>query len=154
MTEVILDNPTPDQAEWKQTRISGGWLTNKDTQMLFSNDLQYITAASEATIHVYSVSTGKMTGNLVGHNNRITGLNYNPFNPFQLYSSSLDGSIKLWDVMDGVLLTTWEIGFPVTKMTVDPIRQSVIYFFLKFKLDQRSKKVLDINTNITFTRWI
>ena len=119
--------------EWRQTRISGGWLVNSETYLLFSTDSRCIITAAEATIRIYSIQTGVLVGNLVGHNGRITAVVKNPFNPLQLYSSSLDGTIKLWDTMDGVLLSTWDVGFPVTKMIADPVRRSVLYTFSKIQ---------------------
>jgi hypothetical protein len=37
----------------------------------------------------------------------------NPHNAFQLITGSLDGRIKVWDLLDGVLLQTIGVGNPV-----------------------------------------
>jgi len=37
----------------------------------------------------------------------------NPHNAFQLITGSLDGHIKVWDLLDGVLLQTIGVGNPV-----------------------------------------
>lgn len=42
----------------------------------------------------------------------------NPKNSLQLYSASLDGTIKLWDFNDAVLLKTFEVGVPITHMVM------------------------------------
>nr|XP_009916384.1 PREDICTED: WD repeat-containing protein 75-like [Haliaeetus albicilla] len=45
-----------------------------------------------------------------GHADLVTGVQLNPHNHMQLYSSSLDGSIKLWDFMDGIPIKTFTVG--------------------------------------------
>uniref|UniRef100_A0A4W3JV50 WD repeat domain 75 n=1 Tax=Callorhinchus milii TaxID=7868 RepID=A0A4W3JV50_CALMI len=55
--------------------------------------------ATEECVHV-----------LHGHNDLVTGIHLNPKNNLQLYSSSLDGTIKLWDFTDGILMKTFVVG--------------------------------------------
>ncbi|KAG8904180.1 DNA helicase rad5 [Tulasnella sp. 403] len=40
----------------------------------------------------------------------------NPDNPLQLYTSSLDGTIKLWDWLEGVILHSWTMNRPTMRM--------------------------------------
>ena len=68
---------------------------------------------------VYSTVTGLVVSTLsakrdVGsHTNAITSVVLNPHNAFQLITGSLDGHIKVWDLLDGVLLQTIGVGNPV-----------------------------------------
>lgn len=50
---------------------------------------------------VKTLSTSAAQG---GHRHTVTALSLNPKNPLQLYSASLDGTIKLWDYNDNILL--------------------------------------------------
>jgi WD40 repeat protein len=62
------------------------------------------------TIKIYNVSSGEVVKTLStsvaqgGHRLTVTALSLNPKNPLQLFSASLDGTIKLWDYNDNILL--------------------------------------------------
>jgi NET1-associated nuclear protein 1 (U3 small nucleolar RNA-associated protein 17) len=47
------------------------------------------------------------------HTDLITGILLSPENSFQLITSSLDGTIKVWDFMDGALLQTLDLAQPI-----------------------------------------
>jgi NET1-associated nuclear protein 1 (U3 small nucleolar RNA-associated protein 17) len=74
---------------------------------------------------VHSITTGEIVSTLSppmssntempipgsrGHSGAITCVILNPDNPFQLITGSLDGTIRLWDFMDGVLLQTIDLA--------------------------------------------
>lgn len=82
-------------------------------------------------MRIYSVATGKVVSTLSssssassasrvpaggGHTDSITAAVLNPENSFQLITASLDGTIKLWDFLDAVLLQTIDVGQPVSHM--------------------------------------
>lgn len=87
---------------------------------------------SACSIKIYSASTLKVVSTLspistsiyagpssstrLGHDQVVTALALNPQNPLQLYSASLDGTIKLWDWLEGTLLRTVEFGQPIWDM--------------------------------------
>lgn len=66
---------------------------------------------------MFSVSTGAVVKVLSdssasgGHKADITKLVLNPKNSMQLYSASLDGTIKLWDYNDEILLKVWVLEY-------------------------------------------
>jgi NET1-associated nuclear protein 1 (U3 small nucleolar RNA-associated protein 17) len=55
-----------------------------------------------------------------GHENKVTRVVLNPKNPMQLYSASLDGTIKLWDYNDDILLKTYNVNAPIEHMVMSP----------------------------------
>jgi NET1-associated nuclear protein 1 (U3 small nucleolar RNA-associated protein 17) len=70
-------------------------------------------------VKIYSTSTGLVVSTLSAkrdagsHTNAITSVILNPHNAYQLITGSLDGHIKVWDLLDGVLLQTIGVGNPV-----------------------------------------
>ncbi|KAI7871378.1 WD40-repeat-containing domain protein [Mucor mucedo] len=55
-----------------------------------------------------------------GHTNKITRVILNPKNHLQLYTASLDGTIKLWDYNDDILLKTYNVNAPIQFMVMSP----------------------------------
>jgi NET1-associated nuclear protein 1 (U3 small nucleolar RNA-associated protein 17) len=90
--------------------------------------VRYFFSAAGSAIKVHSTTTGEIVSTLSppissnaeksqfgarGHSEAITCIILNPDNPFQLITGSLDGTIKLWDFMDGVLLQTIDLAQPI-----------------------------------------
>uniref|UniRef100_A0A8C9Q9T0 WD repeat domain 75 n=1 Tax=Spermophilus dauricus TaxID=99837 RepID=A0A8C9Q9T0_SPEDA len=71
---------------------------------------RYIFCVSGDFVKVYSTATEECMHILHGHRNLVTGIQLNPNNPLQLYSCSFDGTIKLWDYLDGILIKTFIVG--------------------------------------------
>nr|XP_028562458.1 WD repeat-containing protein 75-like [Podarcis muralis] len=90
-------------------RCGGSWLSG--SRAVFSADSKYLLCASGDYVKVYSTATEECLHVLQGHSNIVTGVQLNPQNHLQLYSWSLDGTIKLWDFMDGILIKTLVVGF-------------------------------------------
>ncbi|KAH0621575.1 hypothetical protein JD844_023033 [Phrynosoma platyrhinos] len=90
-------------------RCGGSWLSG--SRAVFAADGKYLLCASGDYIKVYSTTTEECLHILQGHSNLVTGIQLNPTNHLQLYSCSLDGTIKLWDFMDGILIKTFVVGF-------------------------------------------
>jgi NET1-associated nuclear protein 1 (U3 small nucleolar RNA-associated protein 17) len=91
---------------------------------------RYFFSAVSSTIQVHSTTTGEAVSTLSAstgaaeseassspsshsHSQAITSIIINPDNLFQLVTSSLDGTIKVWDYMDGVLLQTIDLAQPI-----------------------------------------
>ncbi len=81
--------------------------------------LSYFFSIVGSSVKIYSTSTGLVVSTLSAkrdtgsHTNAITSLILNPHNAYQLITGSLDGHIKVWDLLDGVLLQTIGVGNPV-----------------------------------------
>ncbi|NXQ27414.1 WDR75 protein, partial [Alaudala cheleensis] len=82
----------------------------RGARAVFSADSKYLLCASGDFVKVYSVSTEETLRLMGGHADLVTGIQLNPHNHMQLYSSSLDGTIKLWDFMDGIPIKTFTVG--------------------------------------------
>ncbi|NXX43852.1 WDR75 protein, partial [Tricholaema leucomelas] len=81
---------------------------------------RYLLCASGDFVKVYSVATEEMLRLMGGHADRVTGIQLNPHNHMQLYSSSFDGSIKLWDFMDGIVIKTFTVGSKLLALYAPP----------------------------------
>lgn len=71
-----------------------------------------------STIKIYSTTSGKIVSTLPGsldegHTDTITSAVLSPQNAFQLITASLDGTIKIWDFLEGVLLRTIGLDQPI-----------------------------------------
>ncbi|KAM6174734.1 WD repeat-containing protein 75 [Erethizon dorsatum] len=77
---------------------------------VFSADSKYIFCVSGDFVKVYSTTTEECVHILQGHTDLVTGISLNPSNHLQLYSCSFDGTIKLWDYLDGILMKTFLAG--------------------------------------------
>lgn len=82
---------------------------------------------------IYSTSTGLVVSTLSAkrdtgsHTNAITSAILNPHNAYQLITGSLDGHIKIWDLLDGVLLQTIGVGNPVRHIAAHERWKDVVF---------------------------
>uniref|UniRef100_A0A8C2Q905 WD repeat domain 75 n=1 Tax=Cyprinus carpio TaxID=7962 RepID=A0A8C2Q905_CYPCA len=74
------------------------------TPPIISNDSRFVLCASGDLVKVYSTRTEEWLHSLQGHTNQVTGITLNPANHLQVYSCSVDGTVKLWDFIDGILI--------------------------------------------------
>ncbi|KAM4698059.1 WD repeat-containing protein 75 [Rhinophrynus dorsalis] len=92
---------------------------------VFSADGKYLLCVSGDFIKVYSTSTEECIHALQGHRGLVTGIELNPNNHLQLYSCSLDGTIKLWDFIDGILIKTYVLGCKLLSLYTSSAEDSV-----------------------------
>uniref|UniRef100_A0AAY4EFX1 WD repeat-containing protein 75 second beta-propeller domain-containing protein n=1 Tax=Denticeps clupeoides TaxID=299321 RepID=A0AAY4EFX1_9TELE len=71
---------------------------------VISVDSRFLLCASGDLVKVFSTSTEEWVHVLQGHTNVVTGITLNPANQLQVYSSSADGTVRLWDFTDGILI--------------------------------------------------
>uniref|UniRef100_A0A9J7YM00 WD repeat domain 75 n=1 Tax=Cyprinus carpio carpio TaxID=630221 RepID=A0A9J7YM00_CYPCA len=85
------------------------------TPPIISSDSRYpfVLCTSGDLVKVYSTRTEEWLHSLQGHTNQVTGITLNPANHLQVYSCSVDGTVKLWDFIDGILIKTFVIGCPL-----------------------------------------
>ena len=75
-----------------------------------------------ASVKIYSTNTGFVVSTLSArrdtgtYSDAITSAILNPRNAYQLITGSLDGHIRVWDILDGVLLQTIDVGHPIRHM--------------------------------------
>ncbi|KYO33720.1 WD repeat-containing protein 75 [Alligator mississippiensis] len=99
------------QEQFRVVRCGGSKLNG--SRAAFSADAKYLLCASGDYVKVYSTATEECIHILQGHTNLVTGIQLNPQNHLQLYSCSLDGTIKLWDFTDGILIKTFVVGYKI-----------------------------------------
>ncbi|KAI8329623.1 WD40-repeat-containing domain protein [Chlamydoabsidia padenii] len=78
----------------------------------FTKDSNIATGAAVKTLSRSSVEGS--------HKDKVTCVLLNPKNPLQLLSASLDGTIKLWDYNDDVLLKTFDVNLPIEQLILLP----------------------------------
>uniref|UniRef100_A0A8C1JHQ7 WD repeat domain 75 n=1 Tax=Cyprinus carpio TaxID=7962 RepID=A0A8C1JHQ7_CYPCA len=74
------------------------------TPPIISSDSRFVLCTSGDLVKVYSTRTEEWLHSLQGHTNQVTGITLNPANHLQVYSCSVDGTVKLWDFIDGILI--------------------------------------------------
>lgn len=91
----------------------------------FSQSFSYFLSATGPSIKIYSVSTCHVVSTLsiagtasrpsnpTGYGEAITSMSLNPHNPFQLFTGSLDGCVRVWDFVDAILLQTIDVCYPI-----------------------------------------
>lgn len=90
--------------------------------------------ATGAVVKVLSQSPA--TG---GHRNKITRVILNPKNYLQLYTASLDGTIKLWDYNDDILLKTYNVNAPIEFMVMSPEQPGHAYIVVNSTEEGKGK---------------
>jgi NET1-associated nuclear protein 1 (U3 small nucleolar RNA-associated protein 17) len=79
----------------------------------------YFFSIVSASVKIYSTTTGLVVSTLStrrddgSHSGAITSAILNPHNAYQLITGSLDGHIRIWDILDGALLQTIGVGHPI-----------------------------------------
>ncbi|ELW66605.1 WD repeat-containing protein 75 [Tupaia chinensis] len=104
---------------------------------IYEIKMWYIFCVSGDFVKVYSTATEECVHILHGHRNLVTGIQLNPNNHLQLYSCSLDGTIKLWDYIDGILIKTFIVGHKLHALfTLTHAEDSVFVTINKEKPDR------------------
>ncbi|XP_077175562.1 WD repeat-containing protein 75 [Paroedura picta] len=107
------------------------------SRAVFSTDGKYLLCASGDYVKVYSTATEECLHVLQGHSNLVTGVQLNPQNHLQLYSCSLDGTIKLWDFLDGILIKTFVVGQKLFAFYAVPSFEGSVFVIIPKDNDER-----------------
>uniref|UniRef100_A0A8B9K532 WD repeat domain 75 n=1 Tax=Astyanax mexicanus TaxID=7994 RepID=A0A8B9K532_ASTMX len=79
---------------------------------------RFLICGSGDSVKVFSTSTEECVHVLEGHTDQVTGVALNPANHLQVYSCSADGTVRLWDFIDGILIKTFIFGYPILSLYV------------------------------------
>uniref|UniRef100_A0A3B3Z852 WD repeat-containing protein 75 second beta-propeller domain-containing protein n=1 Tax=Periophthalmus magnuspinnatus TaxID=409849 RepID=A0A3B3Z852_9GOBI len=107
-------------------------------QPVFTHDSRFLLCASANAVKVFSASTEECVHHLVGHTDLVTGLILRPSNHLQVFSCSLDGTVRLWDYDDGILIKTFVVGFPIYSIYASGSHDGVLFLTIPAKNDKRS----------------
>ncbi|KAI9475978.1 MAG: WD40-repeat-containing domain protein [Benjaminiella poitrasii] len=115
----------------------------------FTKDSKYFFSSIGSCVKIFSTATGAIvkvlsqSSNLGGHSNKITRVILNPKNHLQLYTASLDGTIKLWDYNDDILLKTYNVNAPIQHMVMSPEAPGHAYIVVKSGDEKEKDKSKD-----------
>lgn len=103
--------------------------------VVFTRDADYFFAVSKTSVRIFSRTTGQVVSTLSSgpgsHFAAITAIMINPANPLQLLTASLDGRVKVWDFLDGILLSSFDLQLPISGMTAHASNPNTVYVLLK-----------------------
>ncbi|EUC63965.1 3-ketoacyl-CoA thiolase [Rhizoctonia solani AG-3 Rhs1AP] len=103
---------------WKWTALAESSISSLPP--LFTSDSRYFFTSAGSSLQIFSTATGRLISTIPAHSNTITALLLNPHDSTQLFSASLDGTLKRWDTHHGALLETLRIDQPVTHIATHP----------------------------------
>ncbi|KAG1180586.1 hypothetical protein G6F70_000578 [Rhizopus microsporus] len=113
----------------------------------FTKDSKYFFTSVHSSVKVYSMATGAVVKVLSqspltgGHSDKITCVILNPKNHLQLYTASLDGTIKLWDYNDNILLKTYIVRSPIEFMVMSPETPNYAYIVVKTNDEENNSTI-------------
>ncbi|XP_042350455.1 WD repeat-containing protein 75 [Plectropomus leopardus] len=104
-----------------------------------THDSRFLLCASGESVKVFSTSTEECVHELRGHTDLVTGVLIRPSNHLQVYSCSADGTVRLWDFTDGILIKTYVIGYPIYSIHASAYHEGVIFIVTPMQGDKRSE---------------
>ncbi|CAL1582666.1 unnamed protein product [Knipowitschia caucasica] len=107
-------------------------------QPIFTHDSRFLLCASGDGVKVFSASTEECVHHLLAHTGLVTGLSLRPSNQLQVFSCSLDGTVRLWDYTDGILIKTFSIGCPIYAVYSSGSHDGVLFLTVPAKDDKKS----------------
>uniref|UniRef100_A0A8C4HZA1 WD repeat domain 75 n=1 Tax=Dicentrarchus labrax TaxID=13489 RepID=A0A8C4HZA1_DICLA len=126
-----------EHGEIRVVHRGGSKLTSRDP--VFSSDSRFLLCASGECVKVFSTSTEECIHDLRGHTELVTGVLLRPSNHLQVYSCSADGTVRLWDFTDGILIKTYVIGYPIYSIYASANHEGVIFLVTPAQSDKRSE---------------
>nr|XP_046259940.1 WD repeat-containing protein 75 isoform X2 [Scatophagus argus] len=108
-------------------------------QPVITNDSRFLLCVSGECVKVFSTSTEECIHDLRGHTDLVTGVLLKPSNHLQAYSCSTDGTVRLWDFTDGILIKTYVIGYPIYSMHTSADHEGVVFIVTPMLSDKRSE---------------
>lgn len=90
-----------------------------EREPVFSSDGKRLLVCTACSVSVYSVATGLLVTQLHGHTGRVSGIVVVPaVSLSHAWTSSQDGTIRMWDYGTGSLLRTVNVGLPICSMVI------------------------------------
>ncbi|MGH0116209.1 UNVERIFIED_CONTAM: hypothetical protein FKN15_000136 [Acipenser sinensis] len=98
--------------------------------------MRYLLCTSGDMVKVYSTATEECVHVLQGHTNLVTGITLNPTNHLQVYSCSMDGTIKLWDFTDNILIKTFTVGYKLLALYTSKAHEGCVFVIIPKENDE------------------
>ena len=121
-SETTTTTTTTTNAKQKKAKVTSAAEQQSSIQNEL-NDLNLIAiGTSEGSILLYSLTKGDLHSQLDGgHTDRVTDLAWSPLATDSLFSSSIDGNIVEWSLIDGKVKAKWKASKTgITSLNVDP----------------------------------
>lgn len=128
--ESVPSPGTPNSPSRSPAGTKLPWIALQDESIspippLFTRDGGYMFLVQDATVLIISRLTNRVVTSLSGestpeehkHTAPITGMQLSAFNPLQLITTSLDGTIKTWDYLDSELHDNVQVGHAIVSMS-------------------------------------
>lgn len=97
-----------------------------EREPVFSSDGKRLLVCTACTVSVYSVATGLLATQLRGHTGWVTSVVVVAQASLQhAWTSSEDGTVRMWDYSTGALLRTVTVGLPIHSMVIPDLRKPV-----------------------------
>lgn len=127
---VSEDTTRRDAATAAKKAIPVPWMALQEDRVssippVFTQDGSYVFLVQETSVLIVSRATNRVVAILSGdstdeehrHTAPITDMLLSPFNPLQLLTCSLDGTVKTWDYLDSELHDNVHVGHAIVGMT-------------------------------------
>uniref|UniRef100_A0A1A7X3U7 WD repeat domain 75 n=2 Tax=Iconisemion striatum TaxID=60296 RepID=A0A1A7X3U7_9TELE len=118
---------------------------------VISNDSRFLLCASGESVKVFSTVTEECVHELRGHTGQVTGVLLRPSNHLQVYSCSTDGTVRLWDFTDGILIKTYVIGYPVYSIHASPTHKGVVFIVTPMQREKTTELFQLVAVNLPQT---
>uniref|UniRef100_A0A8C1VV57 WD repeat domain 75 n=1 Tax=Cyprinus carpio TaxID=7962 RepID=A0A8C1VV57_CYPCA len=122
-----------EQESFFRSPIGGLWMAS----------IKFVLCTSGDSVKVYSTRTEEWLHSLQGHTNQVTGIALNPANHLQVYSCSADGTVKLWDFIDGILIKTFIIGYPLFAIYVSEKHEGIGFQLVAVHLPKSAEQEVE-----------
>ncbi|WIA14140.1 hypothetical protein OEZ85_002682 [Tetradesmus obliquus] len=119
--------------------LHGGIITKRP--LCYTADGRLLLAPCGNDIRVYSSKSGEHIATLRGHEAEVTSVAQMDSGSSKLVlSSSLDGTLRQWDIQEGALLQTWTIGQPIESMVYSK-QAGLAYVSVHYKRGQSGRVI-------------
>ncbi|XP_037542199.1 WD repeat-containing protein 75 [Nematolebias whitei] len=115
---------------------------------IISSDSKFLLCVSGDSVKVFSTVTEECVHELRGHTGQVTGVLLRPSNHLQVYSCSTDGTVRLWDFTDGILIKTYIIGYPIYSIHASSNHDGVVFVVIPMQNDKIVKAFQVIAVNL------
>jgi NET1-associated nuclear protein 1 (U3 small nucleolar RNA-associated protein 17) len=97
---------------------------------------------------MYAVGTCEVVRVLKGHIKAVTAVALNPSNHLQLFTASMDGTVRLWDYVDAVCLRVIKLDAPVKHLLFVPTHPNAFLYVTDSMASKKGSQVMKSEVRI------